>query len=374
MAHANTSKNFQRLFREFEGENIIKMADSAVFTKDGCIPNGYEKLFEVYENMCVEYGIIIDVLKNKDATIKSAKEAIEVYDSGDYNFNLVGVAQGNSVEEYLDCYIELKDIGFKYIGIGGLLKKIENSSRYVKVKDEKFLEEVVKKIRNEFPNDWLFLLGCFHPKRINLLRKYQIFGADYKGWILNYKPPTKEEKKIMNKDELRKYRFIQIKRYLYNKVFSNYISQERKLLLVSCSKKKKPYYTKDGIPAIELYDGPQFKILRKYLDIPNLDIYIISAKYGLVGSLDYIELYDMEMTAKRAEELKNTINKSLDSIFEQNQYSEVLINLGKNYLRALDGFTKKLNNQDCNIVIISGRIGERLHRMKKWLDSLKGGN
>ena len=32
---------------------------------------------------------------------RSAERAIEVYESGDYNFNLVGVAQGNSIKEYL---------------------------------------------------------------------------------------------------------------------------------------------------------------------------------------------------------------------------------------------------------------------------------
>jgi len=373
MGHANTSKNFQKHFREFGGRNIIKMADSAVFTKDGCIFNGYEKLFEIYENMGVEYGIMIDVLKNKDETLRSAEKAIGVYESGDYDFNLVGVAQGNSIEEYLDCYEKLKEVGFKYIGIGGLLKKIENSSRYVKIRDENFLQEVVKKVRKKYPNDWLFLLGCFHPKRINFFREYKIFGADYKGWILNYNPPTDEERRIKNKEELRRSRFIQIKRYLYSTVFSNYVSQKKRLLLVSCSKRKRPL--KGRTPAIDLYDGPQFRLLRKYLDVPNLDIYIVSAKYGLVESSEYIEFYDQKMTAKRAEELRESVVQTLNSVLEQNHYSEVLINLGRDYLRALDGFREKLvYNHNCKIVIVEGRVGKRLKKMKKWLESFKGGD
>jgi len=374
MGHANTSKNFQKMFREFKGDNVIKMVDSSVFTKNGCSVRRYEDLFEIYEEMGAEYGIIIDVLKDKSKTLRSAKKAIRLYKKGDYNFKLVGVAQGKTVEDYLDCYSKLKKLGYKYIGIGGLLKKIENSSRYVKVRDEKFLEEVIKKIRKEYPNDWLFLLGCFHPKRIDLFRKYRIFGADYKGWILNYKPPTEEEKKSKSKEELRRERFIQIRKYLYDAVFSKYIIQEKKLVLISCSKRKK--FVKRKIPAIELYDGQFFRLLRKYLDVPNLDIYIISAKYGLIKSSDLIEFYDMKMTAKRANELKEEILQALTSILEQNHYSEILVNLGKNYLQVLDGFREKFiyNRNYYKVTIVEGKIGKRLHIMKKWLESLKAGD
>ncbi len=365
MGHANTSDNFQRLFREFNGKNIIKMVDSGVFSKEGC-KFSYEDLFKIYERMGADFGIMIDVLKNKDETLNSAKEATKVYYSGNYNFELVGVAQGNTPEEYLECYQRLREeLGFRYIGIGGLLKKVENSSRYVRVKDEKFLETVIRRIRESYPHDWLFLLGCYHPKRIPLFRKYRIFGSDYKGWILNYTPPQKNEKRKFSRDELRIKRFKQVRDYLYDKVFASYLN--RKLIIVSCSKKKKSVNRE--IPAIELYDGPQFKLLRKYLDLPNLDIYIISAKYGLIESSEYIGFYDMKMTTKRAEELKESIVQTLSSVLEQNYYSEILINLGKNYLQALDGFRGRCNH-NCRVVIVEGRIGERLSEMKKWLESL----
>ena len=52
----------------------------------------------------------------------------------------------------------------------------------------------------------------------------------------------------------------------------------RKLLIVSCSKTKRKL---KNAPAMEVYDGPVYKILRKNLK-QNLDILIISAKYGLI--------------------------------------------------------------------------------------------
>lgn len=373
MGHANTSKNFQRMFKDFKGKNIVKMADSAVFTKKGCIFDDYEKLFETYEKMGVKYGVMIDVLKDKNKTLKSAKKAMELYKSQDYDFNLVGVAQGKNINEYLECYKKLKAMGFKYIGIGGLLKKIENSSRYVKVQNEDFLKDVIKKIREIYPRDWLFILGCFHPKRIKFFRKYRVFGSDYKGWILNYKPPTEEEKRIKRKEELRRYRFIQIKRYLFENVFSNYVEWNKKLLIVSCSKRKKA--VSGLLPAVDLYEGPQFKIIRRYLDMPNLDVYIISAKYGVVKYSDHITYYDMKMTVKRANELKGRVSKALRSLINENNYSDVLINLGKNYLYALDGFrADSTERENSKITFLEGRIGERLKKMKEWLETIKGGD
>jgi hypothetical protein len=191
MGHANTTKNFQKLFKKFKGKNIVKMADSGVFTKNGCMSNGYEELFSKYEFMGVEYGIMIDVFKNKDETIKSARKAIRTYKKHKRSFNLVGVAQGNSIEEYFSCYTTLKNLGFEHIAIGGLLVKHVNSARYVHLKSEKFLGDVLKKIRTDYPGDWLFTLGCYNPKRHSLLEEYNVFGGDYKGWILNYKNPER---------------------------------------------------------------------------------------------------------------------------------------------------------------------------------------
>lgn len=198
MGHANTSERFQELFGEFKGNNIIKMADSGVFSKEGCKLN-YKELFSIYERMKTEYGIMIDFLKDKKRTIKSARKAMKIYKKKRYSFKLVGVAQGNTTKEYLECYDTLKSIGFNHIAIGGLLKKNVNSARYVRVKDENFLKEVLEEIRSKHKNDWLFLLGCYHPKRYNLFKEFEVFGGDYKGWILNYKTPETWINKL-NKD------------------------------------------------------------------------------------------------------------------------------------------------------------------------------
>lgn len=237
MAHANTSKNFQYLFNiypcsdecEISSEcefpyricdkgleiknRTIKMCDSGVWTKNGCMLSYYE-LFERYNNMGVNYGVIIDVLKDKEKTLESAKEAIMQYEKNKYNFKLVGVAQGVTLEDYLECYEVLMDLGYNYIAVGGLLKKNENTVRYVRVRDKGFMLKVLSSIREKYPSDWLFALGCYHPKRHDDFKKMKLFGSDYKGWIFNY---TKNNS--LDKKQAQMHRFKQIRTYLNEKVY-----------------------------------------------------------------------------------------------------------------------------------------------------------
>ncbi len=443
MGHANTSKRFQDLFKEFKGNNIIKVSDSGVFSKEGCKLD-YEDLFSIYEIMGIEYGIMIDVLKDKDKTIESAKKAMEIYKDESHSFKLVGVTQGNTSEEYLECYKELKSIGFNHIAIGGLLKKNVNSARWVRVKDENFLKEVLEKIRSNYKKDWLFLLGCYHPKRHRLFEEFNVFGGDYKGWILNYKTPEmwieelnrelvsfemeiknmklknllrkreeisqglkksrknrelrqkkeKEkfelEKKILNlrkkivtapgneyysklqtlekilymdKETKRDYRFKQIRAYLDNNVFSLFRDH---LLIISCSQRKASIF--NPAPAIELYDGPVFKMIRKMKQeekFPkNTHILIISAKYGLLGSYDLIEKYNQKMTEKRAEELKQEINRELNKFLSNKGFKEIFIGMGKNYCLSLEKFKFEIP-----LGYATGKIGEKLSQTKEWINS-----
>ncbi len=210
MTHANVSTNFIQIFKEFphktslkyldnEGHeinedtlnkqlknNIIKMADSGAFQKNGSI-KPYQQLFNTYLSLGVHFGIINDVLHDMNATIESAKEAIDIYDKLELHdrFNLIGVAQGKTTEEYVKCYSQLLDLGYEYIAIGGLLKRNGNSN-YVQVKSEKFLKDVVTAIQNEFSPEWLFVLGVYNPRRHALLNELGVWGADYKGWLFHY--------------------------------------------------------------------------------------------------------------------------------------------------------------------------------------------
>ena len=94
----------------------------------------------------------------------------------------------------------------------------------------------------------------------------------------------------------------------------------------------------DAPPALEIYDGPNFRILRKFLREkgwpPGLIIKIISAEHKIIDATKPIEPYDEAIgqrnIAKNEAERKET---SKEIIWKNSGCPEsVFINMGKDYL------------------------------------------
>jgi len=138
------------------------------------------------------------------------------------------------------------------------------------------------------------------------------------------------------------------------------------LLLFACSQRKR---TDDGLlPAIERYDGVNFRVLQKakrekYLP-ENLDVLIISAKYGLIEARTPIENYDLKMTKQRAAELQVQVSKDLDKYLSKMSYDKIFINLGKTYLTVIAS-SGKISRLNGKIIYATGRIGQKMAQMKK---------
>jgi hypothetical protein len=199
---ATTTDRFKALFRSYPfrvdevhpngqpsdrsiSRRTVKMVDSGIFGKLGCSLT-YDELFASYEEMGADFGIMMDILYDPKATVRSAAQAMRRYKGGAWTFQLVGVAQGRTVPQYLGCYQKLQDLGFSHIAIGGLLRRRTNTVRYVYVQGDGLLRSVLGAVRERFDPDWLFALGAFHPKRIELFRECGVWGSDFKGWIFNY--------------------------------------------------------------------------------------------------------------------------------------------------------------------------------------------
>ena len=141
------------------------------------------------------------------------------------------------------------------------------------------------------------------------------------------------------------------------------------LLIQSCSATKEPVDT--PVPAIDLYDGYFFKIIKKALRAdqfqPGLDIIIISAKHGVVEPEEKIGYYDQRMDTERAEELKKKVVNSINGKVSENGYDKVWVNLGKDYLPAIDGIQNKV---DVPVEIIEGSgIGMKGKQLKHLVSS-----
>lgn len=213
MSHALVSGNFRSLFASFPCQpancwlcqrksadgmgcnsvivrdeiraNVQKIVDCGIFSADRQPP--YAELFDIYEAMGADYGVMKDVLGDARRTVESAKRAVDIYSRRKRTFRLVLVAQGKDTNEYLRCSEKLCSMGVGELAVGGLLNRKVRSARYSSAGPMQRMDEILTCLRGQFPERWLFVLGCYHPKRHQLFEKHGVFGSDYKGWIFNYR-------------------------------------------------------------------------------------------------------------------------------------------------------------------------------------------
>ena len=140
-----------------------------------------------------------------------------------------------------------------------------------------------------------------------------------------------------------------------------------RLLMLGCSQSK--LRTCGRLPASQRYDGPAYQVFRKFLrehpdvDSPAVNLYILSAKYGLISGDILIPDYDLRMTAERAAKLKVSVQKSLALVLSLHQYDEIFIAMGKVYREAL----MDLLPSGPRVVVADGKIGEKSAALYRWL-------
>ena len=141
------------------------------------------------------------------------------------------------------------------------------------------------------------------------------------------------------------------------------------LLIIGCSQRK--VSTPKPIPAIDRYDGPTYRILRKYRRenrFPDhIHIRIISAMFAILHENEPICDYDLLMTRERADQIAPLVQSELRGLLSlKPRYEQVFIHLGKNYMQTLDGFHWGL----ISTVAASGGIGQKNAQMKAWIERL----
>jgi cytoplasmic iron level regulating protein YaaA (DUF328/UPF0246 family) len=136
------------------------------------------------------------------------------------------------------------------------------------------------------------------------------------------------------------------------------------LLVQSCSKSKNQPAT--AVPALELYSGYFFKIIKKARRegalVSDIDICILSAEYGLLSSDSEIDHYDRRMDTERARELAPDVQAALETRVA-NGYDRVIVNVGGAYQEALEGIRKRV---EVPVHYIEGAgIGEKGRLLKQ---------
>lgn len=140
-------------------------------------------------------------------------------------------------------------------------------------------------------------------------------------------------------------------------------------LLLGCSQRK--HATPSQLPALERYAGPQFQVLHKWLHTHSMqdmqvDIAILSARFGLLTSTDLIPAYDQHMTPARAAELRPQIMARLKELLSQKPYRRICISLGRDYRRAIENLDALIPSSS-EVTWVQGTQGRRLALLYEWL-------
>lgn len=114
--------------------------------------------------------------------------------------------------------------------------------------------------------------------------------------------------------------------------------------------------------AIDVYLGPSFRMVKKYLKGNNhLDVKVLSAKYGVIDYRDQIASYDLKMNKKASLVYKEAFEK--DFVNWSNKYDDVFILGGSHYQNVIPvGF---------EAIRAKGKMGQQLSQLKEWLNDIR---
>lgn len=139
---------------------------------------------------------------------------------------------------------------------------------------------------------------------------------------------------------------------------------DKRLLILGCADRKRE---SDGpLPALDRYDGPSYRVLRKFLRDyqwpEDMSVAVLSAQHGLFGVLKGIEDYNKRMdpaTARaQASECSRILRKWASS------HRSVHVSLGKDYMPAVQPGLEMLELEQ---EVFDGPIGQKLHQLKTFL-------
>lgn len=169
--------------------DVPVVVDCGVFSTED-FEGGLRDLFDVYDRMDADYGLIPDVIGERISTDKMVEDAGRLWRGGQrWGFEPVGVAQGECPADYAASFWDCYQLGVDHIAVGGLLDQSgERSGGHATARDELF--EAIELIRGQhrriWRDTWTFALGCDHPQRRPRLAGLGLDGADSKWWLFQY--------------------------------------------------------------------------------------------------------------------------------------------------------------------------------------------
>lgn len=150
----------------------------------------------------------------------------------------------------------------------------------------------------------------------------------------------------------------------------------RRLIIVSESLRrlKEP---PEPIPALDRFDGVYFRIIKKYRregKLQDTDCIIVSKKFGIICQNEKIPYYKpnhinkigyLNMKENQTKKLRGKNLAKLKEIFVKNRYSEIFVNVGKRFMKLIEGLEKLTS---AKIIYASGPgLGPKAQHLKRWI-------
>lgn len=137
------------------------------------------------------------------------------------------------------------------------------------------------------------------------------------------------------------------------------------LLVQSCSKSKNQRHSPGS--AFDIYDGYYYRIIKKARGdgafAEDIDLCILSAKYGLLDPTDEISVYDRRMDKERAAELCPDVSAGLRNRVTDAGYDRVVVNTGTPYRAAIDTESIPVPVYD----VPGDGLGKKGHYLKRFV-------
>lgn len=140
-----------------------------------------------------------------------------------------------------------------------------------------------------------------------------------------------------------------------------------RLLILACSQRKVP--AKGYLRAIDRYDGPAFRVLRKYLRETadgSLAVLVLSAKYGLIEAERAIPWYDQRLSDASAARLRAQVLEVAKHVLRSHHWRAVGLCAGREYRSVLDRLAE-LIPEGTRLHLLAGGQGKRLTALRDWL-------
>ena len=195
LSQATVSDSVEDLVAELDVPVIVDCGAFAEDDFDGTLID----LADTYQRMGADYGLIPDVIGDREGTDDSVAHATRLWQRGHprWSFEPVAVAQGQSPREYASSYWDCYQMGADRIAVGGLLDTDgKRSGGHATGADDLF--EVLRYIRDSHPRiwseTWTFALGCDHPDRRPRFRTLGVNAADSKRWLFQYDQSSRKSR------------------------------------------------------------------------------------------------------------------------------------------------------------------------------------